>query len=186
MGNGTFATLGTFGAGTQPRSIRAADFDADGDIDLVVANALINAVSVLLNDGTGGFATRHTFTVGTSPQDVTVADFDRDLVAVLAVHLDVEAQRDADHDPQRGPARPTHGVVQLADRHWRVVVVEGAAWIRGRFRPDAERAGQPECAERVPDHEAPPRRTTSASARSAAWCRSHSSARRSAASDRSS
>jgi peptidoglycan hydrolase-like amidase len=51
MGNGlgSFSTATNFSAGTAPISIVSADFNGDGKMDLVTANANSNNVSVLLN-----------------------------------------------------------------------------------------------------------------------------------------
>jgi FG-GAP repeat len=39
-----------------PRSIVAADFDADGDQDLAVGNILSDDITILRNNGSGNFA----------------------------------------------------------------------------------------------------------------------------------
>jgi len=49
-GDGTFAADVTYGAGTQPFSIAVGDLDADGDLDLAVANFYSENVSILLNE----------------------------------------------------------------------------------------------------------------------------------------
>ncbi|MDZ7705367.1 MAG: VCBS repeat-containing protein [Trueperaceae bacterium] len=67
--------------GTNPSSVTNADLNGDGDLDLVVANADTNNVSVLLNNGDGTFATQVTYTIGTNnmtPVFVASADFDDD------------------------------------------------------------------------------------------------------------
>ena len=56
----------------------------DARIDLVVANAGTNDVTVLHNDGAGGFVA-FTAGLGVSPQWVCVADLDHD------GHLDIAA-----------------------------------------------------------------------------------------------
>jgi hypothetical protein len=48
-GNGTFAAAVTFGVGSEPGSVFAADLDGDGNVDLSTANYGSNNVSVLLN-----------------------------------------------------------------------------------------------------------------------------------------
>ena len=42
--------------GTSPRSVAFGDFDGNGHLDFVIANANSSDVSLLLSDGTGGFA----------------------------------------------------------------------------------------------------------------------------------
>jgi uncharacterized protein (UPF0548 family) len=54
------------------------DFNGDGRLDLVAANALSNSVSVLLGQGDGTFANAQNFTVGDLPVAVAVGDFNGD------------------------------------------------------------------------------------------------------------
>ncbi|WP_019503852.1 VCBS repeat-containing protein [Pleurocapsa sp. PCC 7319] len=74
-------------ANEAPRGIASADFDGDGDQDIVVANPGVdpssvepdsgNEISVLSNNGDGTFAAPVTFTTGVGPR-VSVGDFDGD------------------------------------------------------------------------------------------------------------
>ncbi len=73
-----FAPQVTFGVGSQPRAVATADVNADGKLDLVVANGTAGTVGVLLGNGSGGFGTQATFSVGTTPFGVAVADLNRD------------------------------------------------------------------------------------------------------------
>ena len=54
-GDGTFQAPTTAGVGNDPRGIVAADFNLDGDIDLVTANFADNSISVLGGKGDGTF-----------------------------------------------------------------------------------------------------------------------------------
>ena len=87
---------GAFGAkrdypsgGASPRSVKSADFDADGDEDLAVANfgnGDQSAVSVLKNDGTGAFsAPQNHLTNRGCPVSVEAADLNGDGSVDLAV-----------------------------------------------------------------------------------------------------
>ena len=83
---------GTFGAkrdfpsgGTSPRSVKSADFDADGDKDLAVAHFDDDKVSVLRNDGTGTFGAPQNYPVPGCPSSVEAADLTGDGKADLAV-----------------------------------------------------------------------------------------------------
>ena len=48
-GDGTFAASLDYGAEFLPTSIAAADMNGDGTNDIVVADSLVNRVSVMLN-----------------------------------------------------------------------------------------------------------------------------------------
>ena len=63
-----------------PRSVAAADFNADGKLDLVTANFGANTVTVLLGNGSGGFSAAHgsPFAVGSMPSSVAVGDLNGD------------------------------------------------------------------------------------------------------------
>jgi VCBS repeat protein len=50
-GDGSFqAAAQSFGAGSYPYSVAVGDFNRDGAIDLAVANAFSNNVSLLINN----------------------------------------------------------------------------------------------------------------------------------------
>ena len=73
-----FAPQVTFGAGASPRSVATADVNGDGKLDLIVANAGGNSLSVMLGNGNGTFGGQSIFAVGSSPYSVAVADVNRD------------------------------------------------------------------------------------------------------------
>jgi Big-like domain-containing protein/VCBS repeat protein len=69
--------------GLGPAAISIADMNADGFLDLVVANSSDNSVSILLGDGAGNFQSvvpqgQTNFSTGASPQAVVLADFNDD------------------------------------------------------------------------------------------------------------
>src|SRR5581483_7822454 len=64
-------------AGSGPRAVVSADFNAAGRPDLAVANAG-NTVSLLLGQGDGTFQTPIALTVGQVPAALAVADFNGD------------------------------------------------------------------------------------------------------------
>ncbi|MEG3987652.1 FG-GAP-like repeat-containing protein, partial [Microcoleus sp. S28C3] len=74
-----------FNVGTNPQSVVTGDFNADGKLDLAVANSGSNNVSILLGTGTGSFGDVTNFSAGTSPYSVTVGDFNSDNKSDLAV-----------------------------------------------------------------------------------------------------
>jgi hypothetical protein len=77
-GNGTFQARQDFETGTRPNAVVIGDFDADGTLDLVVANADSKTVSVLLGIGDGTFHPRQDFDAGDldSTTDVKIGDLD--------------------------------------------------------------------------------------------------------------
>jgi hypothetical protein len=65
--------------------VAVGDFNGDGKLDLAVANASSNNVSVLLGNGTGGFGAATNYAVGAPPHSVAVGDFNGDGTLDLAV-----------------------------------------------------------------------------------------------------
>ncbi|HMK23386.1 MAG TPA: FG-GAP-like repeat-containing protein [Terriglobales bacterium] len=74
-------------AGTGPAAVAAGDFNADGKVDLAVANRGSNDVSILLGNGDGTFQAARSVSAGASPAAVVVADFNHDGRDDLAVAL---------------------------------------------------------------------------------------------------
>ena len=75
----TFATQKSFPAGSSPRSLALGDVNADGNLDIAVANYLLDGtVSVLLGDGEGTFQPPRPFATGLYPQAVLLADTNAD------------------------------------------------------------------------------------------------------------
>jgi len=91
LGNGrggfTAAPGKPFVVGRSPGSVAVGDFNADGNLDLAVADSDDNNVTVLLGDGTGGFsaASGSPFPAGSDPQSVVVGDFNGDGKPDLAI-----------------------------------------------------------------------------------------------------
>jgi hypothetical protein len=74
-----------------PSAVAAADFDADGAVDLVVANEGSNNLSILIGDGLGGFSetSASPIAVGTAPVALATSDFDADgKLDLLAANVD--------------------------------------------------------------------------------------------------
>lgn len=65
--------------GTQPFAVATGDFDRDGNLDLISADAVSNTVSLFLGKGNGDFREPERFFVGsTTPVAVVTGDFDGD------------------------------------------------------------------------------------------------------------
>jgi hypothetical protein len=76
-GDGTFAAAQTYSVGGSPTALAVGDFNRDGNLDLVTANAN-STVSVLLNNGNGTFGTAQNFAVAGPANSVAVGDFNHD------------------------------------------------------------------------------------------------------------
>jgi uncharacterized protein (DUF2141 family) len=82
-GNGTFGSPTTLTTGTNPSSVAIGDLNGDGRLDLVVANAGSNTVSVFLGNGAGFQQTQ--YPTGTNPESVAIGDLNGDGRLDLAV-----------------------------------------------------------------------------------------------------
>jgi len=85
MGDGTggfsaHSAATDFLVGATPRSITAGDFNGDGKVDLVTANATGGTLSILLGVGDGTFlpATTLAFPIGAAPEYVRAGDLNGD------------------------------------------------------------------------------------------------------------
>ena len=81
----SFQTPQTFATGANPRSVAMRDVNADGKLDLIVANNDSDTVSVLLGNGDGTFQTQQTFATGSQPRSVAVGDVNGDFKPDLVV-----------------------------------------------------------------------------------------------------
>jgi hypothetical protein len=77
-GNGLFPTRIDTPSGAFPWWVSVADFDADGNPDLIVAGGSDNVVSLLLGNGDGTFRPRQDFPAANKPSSVAVGDLDGD------------------------------------------------------------------------------------------------------------
>jgi hypothetical protein len=80
-----FITRSATGNFDAPDSVALADFNRDGNLDIVTANGNNNNVSVLLGIGNGTFQTNQDYAAGSAPAAVAVGDFKRDGFSDLAV-----------------------------------------------------------------------------------------------------
>lgn len=86
-GNGGFSMnpSETLDTGSGPFAVAVADFNRDGNPDIVTANQDDGTVTVFLGDGLGGFTSHQDFGVDPEPIGVVAADLNGDLAADLAV-----------------------------------------------------------------------------------------------------
>jgi len=77
-GDGTFKAAVSYPVGEAPDAVAVADFNNDGNLDIVTASAMTNSVSILLGNGDGTFQAAASFATPQDPIFVAVADFNRD------------------------------------------------------------------------------------------------------------
>src|SRR5690554_4374209 len=75
----------SLGSGVNPTGITSGDLDADGIIDLAIANSGAANATVLTGDGFGAFSITSTIPTGLGAADIVADDFDNDGVLDLAV-----------------------------------------------------------------------------------------------------
>jgi len=77
-GTGYFSSFANYQTSSEPYGLNAADFNSDGNIDLVTACNSSNSIAVLLNNGNATFSNPISYNAGSEPQAVFCADFDND------------------------------------------------------------------------------------------------------------
>ena len=80
-----FLAQSTISSGANPAAVATADFNGDSRVDLAIANAGSNTITILLGNGDGTFTTTPSSPVGNSPVAIAVADLNADGRLDLAV-----------------------------------------------------------------------------------------------------
>mmetsp|Transcript_33216 Transcript_33216/g.67012 ORF Transcript_33216/g.67012 Transcript_33216/m.67012 type:complete len:400 (+) Transcript_33216:115-1314(+) len=75
---GTFTATATYSVGNGPHSIRLADVDGNGNLDLATANENSSSISLLLGQGDGTFLPTTQLGTGPVPKGVAIADVNGD------------------------------------------------------------------------------------------------------------
>ena len=83
--DGTIQPPTSYAAGEIPTALAVGDFNRDGRLDLVVADAGTNELLLLLGNGDGTFQASGSFAAGSLPRSLTVGDFNGDGIADVAV-----------------------------------------------------------------------------------------------------
>jgi len=78
MGGFVFGDEFTVDPGGRPEASTRADFNGDGNVDVIVAGRDSNKVFVMLSDGTGRFSLAGQANVGRGPRAVAVVDLNKD------------------------------------------------------------------------------------------------------------
>jgi hypothetical protein len=84
-GEGNLAVADDFFAGSGPRSVRKADMDGDGNLDVAVTTRMGNGVSILRGDGRGSFFPPTHMKTGEDPRAVRIGYLNRDGFPDVAV-----------------------------------------------------------------------------------------------------
>jgi len=79
-GSALFGSPNAFPVGDGPEAVATADFDEDGNLDLLVANSRSDDVFLLRGVGDGTFMAASVVGAGNAPRWLTVADVNRDTV----------------------------------------------------------------------------------------------------------
>ncbi len=80
-----FVAASNYPTGTLPAGSTAADFDNDGNVDVVVGNSGTTTLSLFLGHGDGSLATPSSIQVGVQPLEIAAGDFNGDGNVDLAV-----------------------------------------------------------------------------------------------------
>ena len=130
----------SYPTGDTPVSVVNGHFDADANLDLAVANAGSNNVSILLGNGDGSFQTATHYTVGDSPSgmalgdinedgqpDLVVSNQDSNTISILIGVDDGTFEAPVHHDVEAAPSAVIIGTFNAEDTHLDLVVTNRAS-----------------------------------------------------------
>ena len=84
----SFLTTSSNATGAYPVAVAVGELDSGGTLDLIIANAGSDKISVLLGNGDGTFKSQTQYSAGASPRAISVADLNgdgkKDLVVINA------------------------------------------------------------------------------------------------------
>ncbi|HVY46451.1 MAG TPA: VCBS repeat-containing protein, partial [Minicystis sp.] len=76
----------SYAVGASPSDLAIGDVDGDGDLDIAVANAGDDTVTLLINDGSGNFTpVTKALPAGSAPSRIAVGDLNADGTADLVL-----------------------------------------------------------------------------------------------------
>jgi len=90
-GYGEFPAYTTYDVDNTPDRIHVADFDSDGDVDIVVIQNPSQTVKIYLNDGSGVFTAGSSYDISTNTLGLGCGDFDGDGdIDIVAADVNVD------------------------------------------------------------------------------------------------
>lgn len=84
-GSGGFAASVQFTASQRPQSIKAADYNGDGNLDVACVSNNLNFLVINFGSGTGTFSAPTTYSTNAGPTGVETADFNGDSVLDIVI-----------------------------------------------------------------------------------------------------
>lgn len=84
-GDGELAFFRNVPAVTDPKALKAGDFDADGKADVALVNDSGGRVAIFLGDGSGGLEILASYAAGVQPRELSIVDLDGDGASDLVV-----------------------------------------------------------------------------------------------------
>ena len=114
----SFSPAVNYPVGNSPQAVVTGDFNGDGRLDLAVANAVSNTVSVLLGNANGTFQPAQNSATGTGPQSMAVGDFNDDGKLDLVTANALRPQRAARATAMAPSSPPATSTSARIRRRW--------------------------------------------------------------------